>query len=641
MERSDGKNPFDPETYNRPAVSIKTMLELRAFCADFFNKHIRTSVDTDEQDIAAFLALITQSSGFFARARAVIPELQVPDVESSLSNENESVQLFLDATRGARGPSGKQWEFLPEEPAWTKLAKDGMEHLAKDLANKGLVHQKQPSDASPRGSPSKHTLTPQLPQVRMCSVIPIVLTPGRVEHKSSDSILHPPMSVKTQPKLPPKKLDLSHIPTFVPRNAMGSEELVWSPTIGTRQRRPDEIYQQSTKARPTNPTQFGRADSPNVSSAYSLKAQYLFHGSRDLSDESTKSHLRSDSVRMTPPPQFKSTQSPLNPSAPLSSRSKENSNSRRKRRNNLQETPFPDNIDGMLEMATLRHDPNIKHSSPSRFGTTAYSVNHLSPANSPSQFKGPRHPSNQASGIYGAGPFSAPPSVPVYGIPNQPSQGMYRGPPNPFQGQLDPFQSGSDVASFHPFAGQVPYVPSPEIWANQSSLPRSGALPNQAPNQIIQPIPQMIAQTQVLPSVTLAPNSETFSVPPPGSMPPLDYWNLLYQRETEICVRLRNANRPMTGQEHQYISLLAEARINAAATQMPGRGGMSKGKWLAELGRTLRTIWKTGSGGTGFPPVVVARKMDFEKAVGREIEWASQETKHVGFGGAVDRAYGS
>ncbi len=51
----------------------------------------------------------------------------------------------------------------------------------------------------------------------------------------------------------------------------------------------------------------------------------------------------------------------------------------------------------------------------------------------------------------------------------------------------------------------------------------------------------------------------------------------------------------------------------------------------------LRTTWKTGSGNIGFPPVIVARKMDFEKAIGREIKWASQETKHEGFGSAVDR----
>lgn len=161
MEPPDGKNPFDPDTYNRPAASIKTMLELRAFCADYFDKHIRNSVNPDEEDVAAFLGLITQSPNFFARARAVIPELQTPDVDlSHLNDLNDNVKVFLYATSGVRGPPGKKWEFLPEEPAWSKLAKDGMENLAKNLAKEGKGHQKQASDASSRGSPGKQRRLP-------------------------------------------------------------------------------------------------------------------------------------------------------------------------------------------------------------------------------------------------------------------------------------------------------------------------------------------------------------------------------------------------------------------------------------------------------------------------------------------------
>lgn len=156
MERPDGKNPFDHETYNRPAASIKTMLELRAFCAEFFDKHVRTSLNRDDEDIATFLGLITHSPSFFARARAVIPELEAADVESCHPNDN--VRIFWEATRGMRGPPGKKWEFLPEEPAWTKLAKDGMENIAKNLAKEGKGHKKQSSDAASRGSPSKHEL---------------------------------------------------------------------------------------------------------------------------------------------------------------------------------------------------------------------------------------------------------------------------------------------------------------------------------------------------------------------------------------------------------------------------------------------------------------------------------------------------
>ena len=476
----------------------------------------------------------------------------------------------------------------------------------------------------------------------MHSVVPTVLTPGKAEYKPSDSFVQSPGSIQSKPKSLPKKFDLSEIPTFVPQNAMGSEELVWSPTTGTRQRRPDEIYQQSIESSPANPIQFGQEVSPTVSSAYNIRNQYLFHGSRDLSDSPTKNHRYSDSIMMTPPPHFTNTQSPLNPSAASPSRSKENPNPRRKRRNNLEETPFPDSVDRMMEMATLSHDSNSRYSPSSHFDTTAYPVNDLSSEDTPPQFKGPRYPSSQARGVYGAEPFSAPPSVPGYGNLNQTGQGMYGGPPSPLQGQVSPFPSRPDpAASFHPFAGQVPYVPNPEIWATNPPRPRRGALPNQLPNQIIQPIPQRMNQAHIPQLIAQAPNSETLIVPPPGSMPPLDYWNMLYQREIDIRNRLQNANRPMTDQEHEYISLLGEARISAAATQMPARGGMSKGKWLAELGRTLRSIWKTGPGGTGFSPVVVARKVDFEKAVEREMKLTSHGKKHGHVGSALDRAYGA
>lgn len=483
----------------------------------------------------------------------------------------------------------------------------------------------------------------------MCPVNPIVLAPGKAEGKLPDSPLRSSMNVEGKPKTLPKKLDLSDIPTFVPRNVMGSGELVWSPTSGTRQRRPDEIFQQSTKARPATPTQFGQGISPNATPASSIKSQYPFHGSRGFSDSPTRGHRQSDSIRMTPPPQFKSTQSPLNPSAARPPRSNGNPNPRRARHN--REPSFPRSVERMMEMTTLSHHPSSRYSPTSHFDATSYPVASFSRENSPSQFRGPRFPSSQARGVYGAEPFSAPPSVPGYGDLHQTGQGMYGGPPSPFQGQLSHFQPRFDAAPSHAFAGQVPYPPNHEIWSMQSSHshqgaplnqtpnPIHGAFANQIPNLIIQPTPQRIAQAQIPPFIAQAPpTTDALVVPPPGSMPPLDYWNMLYQRETETCTRLRNANRPMTTQEHQYISLISEARISAAATQMPARGNLSKGKWIAELNRTLRSIWKTGPGGPGFHPVVVARKMDFEKAVEREIAVVSRERK---FGGAVDRAYGA
>lgn len=156
MDRSDGKNPFEPNTYCKPVISIQTMLELRAFCADFFEKHVRNSDNTDDEDIAAFLNLIICSPSFFARARAVIPELQFPEGEPLLPTFNANVQELLLATRGVRGPSGKQWDHLPEELAWAQFIKNGTKNLVENVANDGNGHEKQPSTVSTRGSSSKY-----------------------------------------------------------------------------------------------------------------------------------------------------------------------------------------------------------------------------------------------------------------------------------------------------------------------------------------------------------------------------------------------------------------------------------------------------------------------------------------------------
>lgn len=157
MDRSDGRNPFDPATYNTPAASIQTMLELRAFCADFFEKHVRTNANLDNEDMASFLNLVTHSPMFFARAREVIPELQAPEVEPShLSKSSHNVHIFLYATRALRCAPGKKWELLPEESAWTKLVKDGMGMFMKNLVNEGKGHKKQASDASFRSSHGKY-----------------------------------------------------------------------------------------------------------------------------------------------------------------------------------------------------------------------------------------------------------------------------------------------------------------------------------------------------------------------------------------------------------------------------------------------------------------------------------------------------
>ena len=469
-----------------------------------------------------------------------------------------------------------------------------------------------------------------------------MLVPGKVDYKASDSPNSLLTSVETKYKSPPKKLDLANIPTFVPRNShdtMLSGELVWSPTSGTRVRRPDEIFHQSTEPHPATPLQSGQGLLPNPTSAYSSMPQYLFQGSRDFSDPRSMGHRCSDSIRRSPPPQFENPQSPLNPSAFRPRRSVGNPNSGHRRHNGPGEMSFPHGLDRMMEMTTLDHVAHSRDSSLSHVDNTAYPVTNLGGTDSASQVKNSRYPSSQARDFLGAEPFSAPPSIPGYGDLHQTGQGMHGGPPSPFQSQPphslgrspSPFQdqrphSISRSAAGLPYVltSELPHVPNPDLWTAHPSRPHHGGSQNQPSNQIIQPVPQRMVQSQIPPFMTQAPpdpSNDTLVVPPQGLMPPLDYWNMLHQRETDIRAHLQHTNRPMTDQEQSYIHKLGDARVDAAASQLPFRGNLGKGKWLAELARTLRNVWRTWPDGKPgyFHPVVAARKRDFEKAIEREI----------------------
>ena len=167
MEPPDNRDPFDPEFYEGPTENNQGigMLMLRAFCVDFFETSIRSNTNKpDNEHLVSFLVLIKHAPSHFERARAVIPELQAPDPESSHPNHN--VQVFLNATRGMRGPPGKKWDLLPEEPTWTRLAKVGMENLAKQYVDYSKRHQKRLSYASVLGSSGKHVSTVELYQMR-------------------------------------------------------------------------------------------------------------------------------------------------------------------------------------------------------------------------------------------------------------------------------------------------------------------------------------------------------------------------------------------------------------------------------------------------------------------------------------------
>ena len=126
------------------------------------------------------------------------------------------------------------------------------------------------------------------------------------------------------------------------------------------------------------------------------------------------------------------------------------------------------------------------------------------------------------------------------------------------------------------------------------------------------------------------PNSESLVVPLPGSMPAIDYWNMLHQRETDIQTRLANANVPMTVLQQDYISRLGNARIAAVTSRLPLRGKKSSQLWLQILQKELNGIWEQRPGDQPQTAVVMDRKADYEKAVLREIEVALLEMPQEG-----------
>ena len=132
MERQDGRDPFDPQTYysENGGLTITTMVELRVFCASFFESHVRHNMNSTPTEIMTkFIRLITDSDFFFARARAVIPELQVPNTVRF--HENINTNYILLETQKFRGPPGKKWSIHADESAWSKLSNDGRAMLEK------------------------------------------------------------------------------------------------------------------------------------------------------------------------------------------------------------------------------------------------------------------------------------------------------------------------------------------------------------------------------------------------------------------------------------------------------------------------------------------------------------------------------
>ena len=380
------------------------------------------------------------------------------------------------------------------------------------------------------------------------------------------------MNIKGE-ELAKAKAEPVGFPDFVPQSAMGDQQLVWSPTSGTRPRRPDEKYTSPAASPATMSMRFGteiargspspdkltssppKRSASSVPSYPSTSPSKLGHASQAAetpfdSNQATSLRLRGGRV-------------PLGQSVSYGPGS----------------APLPARVDQLIEDAKKKPEFMATPWDPEfSAGSRRMSIGH-------------------ALSIGNADSTSAPASITGFGDVALTGHGSYGEPTIPYQ----PYEVED---SFLPTDDPNAFAPSPAIWSPHHSTFSTGDT----------------NMPQVSPTLS---SDETLFIPPQGSMSPLDYWNMLYQRENDIISRLKKAHKPMTDHQHQYVAALGEARVQTAATQMPARGSMSKKKWLAELDRTLNSIWKLQPGQMPWSPLVVARKQDFEKAVRIAIDMAN------------------
>lgn len=426
-------------------------------------------------------------------------------------------------------------------------------------------------------------------------------------------------------------------------------DLVWSPTSGTRQRKLEEKTESQTRDEAV-PAKFGQEIFGDVSNLF--KPQPILSSTKADTLEHKHGRGLSTSVVARNEPDH-SPISPLASAASPSARPWSTTLSSQHVRNNSDVNPLPDsksNSTGLTpEMDWQLHQPGIadKHENGSLYPN----------------FSNLRHPVNRAPGIIGAGPVSAPPRISTFGDSRDAGHGIYGGPEDisyDFQARNGQYGAvGSPL--FQPQPGQVPHAearsaplpPHPgqpsysdvrhppfKPWHAQEHHSRSRrhhqsrregqnsfvAYPEQQSFDVSQSIwdPQMANSVdQMQRTSSGVPAGESLTVPPPGSMHPVDYWNMLYQREIDIHTRLASACMPMTDVQRDYVARLGEARIATVASKMPLRGQMGPIEWLDVLARELDGLHLPGA--MPLTSVIVDRKKDYERAVKREIELVENE----------------
>ena len=358
------------------------------------------------------------------------------------------------------------------------------------------------------------------------------------------------------------------IRTFIPQNASNSEQLVWSPTQGTRPRRQDEVYQiLATSPASSTPghQEMPRSDAPK---------ENMEDLSRKLTDLHPSLSLH-NSTSLSPTSRALGNQSSFGPIGPGSvSRNKH--------------APTTDAELGNPTPVTLQDSvPNI-HGQQKQGGCHR-------PISVSSGMNSPKHTVNRTRGVPGVDPFSAAPNFAKFQGRHHSGQVQYGRHSKYFQ---PPLHHQSDA----PMSDSQYLVPTSDI---------GGLLPDQSP-----------AQPLAWGSLYQATGPEHLIIPAQGMMKPIDYWDMLYQMEVDLCERLWKANEPMNQFYQTYIAQLEQARTMAIRTKLPHRGRMSKKMWFLALEREMQCIWTQRPGQIGDNPMIMARKRDYERVVRDELDKA-------------------
>ena len=264
---------------------------------------------------------------------------------------------------------------------------------------------------------------------------------------------------------------------------------------------------------------------------------------------------------------------------------------------------------------------------------------------------GPQHPVDRTSGIDETGPSSAPFSKSRFEDFNAYNRGQYVGLESPGLPLQSTMSLGPDARNWDPSI-QQPRArsghgnePSNISLANQLTrmhLPYATNKP-QLHSQVrsLQPRPSIWNPTEAEASVyfktpaDLSGNSgnedEALIVPPPGNMNAVDYWNLLYHRETSLVARLSAAGVAILPTYEDYLVQLREARIATVVNnKMPARGKLSAASWLQLLENEFARIWEQRPGDLPQSEVVIERKNDYEEGVKRAIQLVLMEIGQIG-----------